>query len=502
MPAEETDYRRYLSLIRKKKTLFAVVALSIMTLAVLASYLAPKKYEAKSTVFIEKSLLGELIKGIAVTQSMDDSLKVLNYALTSRTLLVKVINEVDFGRKSKSDAEIEQLLAAIRRDIDIKVNEKDQNLFVISYRHQNPRLARDFVNALVQRYIEENVSAKREASYDASKFLGEQIAAYKQRLEKAEATVNQFKSSRGAVATIDDGKLLQEIGTAQQKLYDLQLRRRQLEEEKSYAKSASDPVRVKLTALTKRLEELRSQYTEEYPDVVDVKGQIESLQKSLGSDRREGSAGVLTPQELWKIDAELKAVHENEGNLSRYIAREQAVLNSIPNAKASLDKLEGDKANNKNMYDLLFLRQNQSEVSKQIELQDKNTVFRVVDPAVTPVYPVSPNRKKIMLAGIFGGLAAAFGLVLALDLADPSVKTVDGVRGLGLPVLAVIPLIESEEEILAERQGEIRICLWGGCFFTLIVAVLVMELAGASPADAVAGRLSLPAPVAQLLDRL
>ena len=48
------DYKKYLQLIAKKKCLFVIMALVLMTLSVAASYLLPPKYEAKATVFIEK----------------------------------------------------------------------------------------------------------------------------------------------------------------------------------------------------------------------------------------------------------------------------------------------------------------------------------------------------------------------------------------------------------------------------------------------------------------
>ena len=75
---QEFDYKRYLNLLLKKKRLFAVVALAIMTAAVILSYLSPKMYEAQSVVFIEKSIVSELVKGLAVSSSVEDKMRALN----------------------------------------------------------------------------------------------------------------------------------------------------------------------------------------------------------------------------------------------------------------------------------------------------------------------------------------------------------------------------------------------------------------------------------------
>ncbi len=111
-----------------------------------------------------------------------------------------------------------------------------------------------------------------------------------------------------------------------------------------------------------------------------------------------------------------------------------------------------------------------------MEVEDKGTTFRVVDPAVLPVKPTSPNRIAIILGGIAGGLAAAFGLVLLLDYYDESVKSLDGLKALGLPVLAVIPKMQIPAEIRQQKAYDVRLYAISACYFSLILIVLLLEL--------------------------
>ncbi|MDA8434346.1 MAG: Wzz/FepE/Etk N-terminal domain-containing protein [Nitrospiraceae bacterium] len=501
MTDSELDFHRYLRLFKKHKKLFFSAALSVMAIAVLISYLLPKRYEATSTVFIEKSVVADLVKGIAGPSSEDNSLKVIDYALTSRTLLLKAMNSVDFNPRPQNDAEIEMLLDEIRTHIDINKNGQSPNVFIVSFRYPNPKVARDFVNTLVQLFIEQNVSSKREESFGANKFLADQIATYKERRDKAQSMVNEFKESRGTVASVDSGQLQHDIEIEQQRLAELGLREKQLEEEKSYAVNSTNPLKVKLAALTKRLDDLRAQFTDNYPEVIHVKSEIASLQQQIDGGKT-GHGNVLVPEELWKIEAELKAIKENKVLLQQLIAGNKSMLNSIPNTKAVIEKLESEKTNEQNMYNLLAMRQDQSEISNQMELQDKSTVFRIVDPAVTPIAPVSPNRKRIILMGIAAGLATGFGLLLAFDYVDHSVKTVGMLKTLGFPVLAVIPLIKSEEEIRREKTNDFRIYLWSAGFFSLILAVLALEVLGVTFMDVLINRLPLPSAVIRFFERL
>ncbi|UFS69103.1 Wzz/FepE/Etk N-terminal domain-containing protein [Geomonas sp. RF6] len=472
MQSSEMDYKKYLQLVLNHKERFVVVALLIMTLAFAVSFVLPRKYQATSTVFIEKNVISELVKGITVTPSMEDTINVLTYAITSRTLLTKVIDSLDMNL-SKNQTEMEALIKTLQKNTTVKV--KDKNLFTISFLDQNPRVARDFVNTLVRLYIEENISSKRGESYDATKFLSEQIDTFNEKLEKAEAEVNAYKRDNGGIISIDEGKLFEEINTAQQKLYDLQLRRRQLEGMRQVTRKSNDPLQAKLSALQKRLDDLRVQYTDSYPEVVSVRSDIETVREQLRA-RKGAEAQPLEPQELAKIESEIDAIKVTEEGLRRYVANNRRILQSIPTAKAGLEKLELEKKNQKAIYDQLFSRHGQSEVSKQMEVQDKSTTFRVVDPAVLPVKPSSPDRLKIMLLGMIGGLAGSFGILFLLDQLDTSAKDVEFVKELGLPVLAVIPRMTDPVQVAARKKRSRRIFCLAGVYFMLMLVFPAMEV--------------------------
>lgn len=480
MQSTEFEYKKYLQLIVKRKELFIALALLIMSGAVILSYVLPRKYVATSTVFIEKNVISELVRGITVTPSMEDTIKVLTYAITSRTLLNKVVDNLDMNLNKNNSLNNEELIKKIQLNIDIKV--KDKDLFVISYKDSNPRLAKDFVNTLVRLYIEENTSSKRGESYDATQFLSEQIDTFKTKLEKAEEAVNTYKRDKGGVISIDEAKLFEEINIAQQKLYDLELRRRQLEGMRRITKKSNDPLQAKLAVLNKRLEDLGFEYTDNYPAVVKVKDEIENVKEQL--KKRKGDLyQALDPQESEKIESEISAIRSSEESLRRYITSNQALLRSLPSAKAGLEKLELEKQNQKNIYDQLFARHGQSEVSKQMEVQDKTTTFRIIDSAVLPQKPVSPNRLKIMLMGIIAGIGGSFGILLLLDNMDKSVKDLEFVKSFGVPILAVIPNIHDPHLLEIQHKRTRRLLIVSGFYFLFLLSFPAMEVLGLTYMD-------------------
>lgn len=481
MASNEMDYKRYLVLVKRDKKLSIIVALLIMTLITAASYVIPNKYEAKSTVFVEKSVISELLKGLTFTPSTDDKIKVLTYALNSRTLISKVIDELDM--KKGGDAELEILIKKLQESTQIKIKDKE-GLFVISFQDSSPKLARDYVNALVRRYIDENTSSKREESYGATQFLSDQLKTFKEKLEKSEEEANVFKRGSGSIANIDPTSLLKDINDSQQRADDLKIREAQLETTIAGLGRANHS---NLSVLQRRLQELQLQYTDNYPEIVRLKDEIRGVEEQNKSGR--GMTRSSDSPEYERLNSELRAIRQAESNLRSNIAKNRSLLQNIPAAKAELDNLEREKQSQKNLYESMLSRQGQSEVSKQMTVQDKSTVFRVVDPAVLPIMPVSPNRKKLILLGILAGLGGGIGLVILKDQMDDSVKSVDMARTFGLPILAVIPRIEDPQQIAEQVRRDRKLYIAAGAYFSLILGVLALELLGISVISNLVGKM-------------
>jgi len=484
MASSEFDYKKYLNLARKNKPLYIVSALVIMTVVTAVSYLLPNKYEASSTVFIEKSVISELLKGLTFTPSAEDKIKVLSYALNSRTLVTKVLDELDL--KKGNEAEQEKLIINIQDNTEIKIKDKE-GLFVISFQDKNPGIARDYVNALVRRYIDENSSSKREESYGATKFVSEQLTTFKGKLDKSEEAANAFKSGSGSIAGIDPSLMLKDINDSQQRLDDLRIRRTQLETAMA-GLGKLNSVQSSLPALQRRLQELQLQFTDNYPEIQRLKEDIRAVNEHIKSGQ-----GVIRPvdsPEYAKLASELSALRQAESNLGNNIVRNRGLLHSIPAAKATLDSLEREKNAQKTLYEAMLARQGQSEVSKQMEVQDKSTVFRVVDPAVLPYKPVSPDRVKIILMGILAGIGGGLGLVMVKDQMDSSVKDVEMARHFGFPVLAVIPRIGNPQLQLLQAKRDRTLYIAAAACFSMILAVLAIEVAGINVISKIVSRIS------------
>jgi hypothetical protein len=91
--------------------------------------------------------------------------------------------------------------------------------------------------------------------------------------------------------------------------------------------------------------------------------------------------------------------------------------------------------------------------------------------------PVSPNRVQLILLGILFGIASGIGAAVGLDYLAPSFKDENAlVTELKLPVLASIPQIVTEEDVLAGARLDRRAFAAAGIYLFIIGLVLVEEV--------------------------
>ncbi len=505
------DLAHYFRLIMEKKLLFVAIACAVIAVVIAFAFSLPNTYLAKSTVFIERNVINSLIEGIAVTPSIEERLSVLDHSMKSRKLLLKVLQELGIDVSAMNEEAAENTIKYFQISTKIDIERKGQsrgsvlNLFTVSYVDKDPIFARDYINILVKRYIAENILDKKEEANVANQFLLEQIDHFKNKIDRLDVKIIEFRKQKGIFAVMDERKIVDEIKGAEEKIEEIHLTKmelrakremikKQLEEEHPYTIAIrgynENTLSGRLAVLQNRLNQLLAKYTENYPDVINVMAEIESIKAQMKEgievpeDDESSEAGMSTlnplhqqlKEELGKNELEMAALNVKEKHLVKSIETKKHNLKNIPGEKKILADLEGDRESLKKTYDQLIQRLGQSEVSTQMEAQDKAATFRIVDPAILPVKPEGPDRLKIIIAGVFASLGLAFGTLLLLDNLDRSVKTVDVLKSLGYPILSVIPIIKTGEDTVIEKKKDRMVYALAGLYCISIIGALAAEV--------------------------
>jgi len=415
---QEMDVRRYLQIIHAKRYLFVLVTAGIISLITAASYVVPRSYEASATVSIEKNYLNVLMQDIAVTPSIEERGHALSVVMMSRGMLLRVLSDLKVDVGSKSEAEIEKIIKRFQTKTQIKIDinrsgRKDMELFTVSYRDSEPRFARDYVNMLINRYIVDSLSSKRQEAIGANRFVFSQMDLYKDKIDRTEEELARRRREQGV------------------------------------------QLATQLPLLQKKYEELLVQYTEQHPEVVRVRSEIEAAREQMQMQARQDQRPA-----------------ENE----KKIREKQPKARATAESKKSTADLERDREAYKKIYESLVASIGRAEMSSKVETQANSDTFRILDPAVLPIEPVGAPRWKIILLGILAGIAGGAGIVIVMDMMDRSIKDLETLKGFGLPVIGVIPRIQSVKAILSSRRKDRLLYGAAGMYLAGIAALAVVEL--------------------------
>ena len=185
---------------------------------------------------------------------------------------------------------------------------------------------------------------------------------------------------------------------------------------------------------------------------------------------------VDTRQRLLELEAELSSKESMKARLEGLIKQKEQLLQEIPENQKQLNVLEQERDSARKIYEELLKRQGQAEVSKQMEIGDKTLNFRLVDPAITPKHPVSPNLQLFMLVAVLGGLAGAFGVALLLDgLGSSSIRSVNEIEDFDVEILGSIPYLDTKKERVKKNISRATVISIMSIYYLCVVGLFIYE---------------------------
>ncbi|HWP47817.1 MAG TPA: GNVR domain-containing protein [Candidatus Limnocylindrales bacterium] len=523
-------YRQVLS---RRTWFFFLPFFFVLCGATVASFILPEVYRSSTTILIERDqVINPLTKGLGVASEMEERLRTLRQGILSRPLIEKVIKKLGLDLSVQNPVEFEDLIKEIQKNLTVTV--KGNDLFSVSYEGQNPVQVRDLVSTLTGLYIEENLNAKRSEAYAAFDFINEQLQIYKKKLEDSEKTLREFKEANlkdlrykiptvlkdGGTGEVQAGSPVGELlGAGAQNSHmakleqyqnalteveialkeanlKMSLLKNQLEKEPPTTNNKTilaNPVETKLKELESQLAGLRTQYTDQHPDVIQTKNEIEMLKKQLASSKPiviknpEGSS-MVNPvyenlrKELTAVEIQIKSLEKRRDQLQSKIEEAELKVKSIPKLEQEFIRLTRDYNVNENIYQMLLRRLEEARISRELEVKDKGTTFTVIEPPVLPLRPVKPNKLWILLMGFLGGIGVGLGTVFLVEYKyQPFDDQKEIELYLGMPVLVEIPNIRTEEDIKRRKRSTRLIASLCGLYLLITGGILTWQALKENP---------------------
>jgi len=457
----------------------------------------PESYRSSTLILVEGQKIPENYVQAVIGPSIEERLNSLQQQVMSRTVLTKMIEEFSLYPEMVKRNGIDAVVERVRKDIKVETMGARSNrgsgidAFSISFAHENPTIAMNMTDKLASQFIEENLKVREQLVQGASEFLEQELALAKGRLESQEKTISEYKTKymgelpeqvQANISTLDRLQSQHSAAVeAIQKATDrLTLIERMLKEYESPAMAATvqgpggvvvvDPLVVRLRELEKNLTALSAEYKDTYPDIVNLKQEIQSVKAQLkerketagekdGSKEVSSLAKDVKPTDLYLRELirqrdesriEIVSMKDRLARTRVEMSDYEKRVEKAPTREQELEILVRDYNNLKENYRTLLDKKLNARLAENLEKRQKGEQFRIVDPANLPNKPDKPDRLKIMLVGLLLGCGLGLGSVIGLELLRPVFRRSEDVESLlRLRVIASIPSFKS---LLGEGQ--------------------------------------------------
>ncbi|MGN6512106.1 MAG: GumC family protein [Lysobacteraceae bacterium] len=476
-PAEERDddeinLLEYWQVLRDRRWLVAGVAAAVFVLALALTLLMTPVYRASSTLQIERDTIKVVdVEGLQPVESPTDRdfYQTQYELLQSRSLARRVIQDLRLaanpqfaGEVADADAAFAEAPRASRPASKQEAEElalvepmlerltiepvRNSRLVKVNFDSPDPQLAARVANAWSQAFIVANLERRFDASSYARKYLEERLAQLKGRLEDSEKQLVAFATSE-QIVSVGDGKPslsaqnLSDLNASLAAAQDARIKAEAEWRQASVGSGLGIPQAV-ANPLIQRLREQRTtlagQYQEklrtfkpDYPDMQQLKGQIDELDRQIAGEIANIRAA---------IKAEYDAAKAQESLLASRIEGLKGDVLDLQGRSIQYNILKREADTNRQLYDALLQRYKEIGVAGNVGANN----ISVVDRADVPDRPHSPrialNLAVGLLLGAFAGVLAAF-LREHLDRSVHAPRDVEAL--LQCPVLGVVPMLDA-----------------------------------------------------------
>jgi polysaccharide chain length determinant protein (PEP-CTERM system associated) len=477
----------------------------------------PDRYRSESLIQVVPQRVPTNLVRSTVTAGLDQRLPVISAQILSRTRLERIIQDFRLYEEERRTKLMEDIVADMRDDIDVDPVKGDA--FRVRYESNDARTAMRVTERLASLFLDENRNDREALAEGATGFLDSELDEARRTLAEQEKKLEDYRRQhKGELPSQLSANLQQAnnlsnqiqqnqtvILSEREKRFGLERQINDLENESISAQqvvtpdpaaATAQPAAAALRAAQAQLAQMELVRKADHPEVRILRRVISDLEAKAAAEALASpvSAGIApNPAEMARqkkiqefreqiqtIDRNIAGREANVAELQRKYLEVERRIDATATRESELVALTRDYGTLQRMYDSTFAKSVEAKTAAKLERRQIGESFKVIDPARVPEKPFTPDRLRINLGGIIGGLVLGLALVGLLEFRDSTFRNDhDVVTVLSLPVLATIPAIMTSQDYAFLRRRR------------LLVTAASIVVAGVFGAALVAWRMNL-----------
>jgi len=506
-------FQQYLALLLRGKWIILASIALFSALAMIYSKRSPRMYEASSMVLINaKGGTANLpfMESTGPLNKITNELGILKSRLLAQAVAEALLKDpfMDEERKEKvpvtkdpTDAKGEKLASLslvterVRRSVEF-IPERESDIIRIVARSGSAKEAATLADKYAEVYQEHNLDASRTRSRALREFLETQMKSQRGSLTRAEDSLKQYMQNSGIVSIDEDSKRVVEqlsqleasrnaidieIQTNTQALasYENQLP----EQERNATRTIGQASDSYIRGLQEQLAKLEVQrdviIVQNDPNVLtqdiyarqlkEMDDQITALRAKLKTRSDEQIQSLLPgnptgnqndplaylkqlKQKILETRMQLESLASKRIALDGIIQQYDRKFQRIPRESLELAKFQRSRMSTEKLYLMVEEKFNEAAITEKSEFG----YIDIIDRAIVPWAPVSPNPKRDLVFGILIGLGIGIGVVFLRDVLDVRVRTPEDLKRRGMTSLTEIATMNQELKKLHPDERMLR----------------------------------------------
>lgn len=442
----DLDIRFYLSLLLRRLPWIVAIVFVFTAGGIAVAFLLPPLYRATAKILVEAPQIPAEMARSTVPISAVQQFEIIEHELVTTDSLAALAARQNVYEAAGANLSVADIADDMRARVSFEQVDLNSprdgggaTIFNVSFEARNAELAARVVNDLVDSILSKNISLRTGKAGDTMQFFDQETKRLGAELTGLEADILKFKTAnKEALPDSLDFRRAQQ-SSQQERLSQLEreeaaLRSRRSNLVEMFRNTGNivnagpvSPEQQMLQDMNRALADQLTVFQETSPNIVMLRARIETLRKGLNaSHAAASSSGKAGPTELdfqlSDIDERLRFITQEKASITSNLEDLAKTIAATPSNETILNSLERNRANIQAQYNNATAMLAQASTGEQIELRSKGGRLSVVEPAVAPEKPYSPNRRRIAGAGLAAGIGASFGLVVLLELLNKTIR--------------------------------------------------------------------------------
>ncbi|MBN2036179.1 MAG: polysaccharide biosynthesis tyrosine autokinase [Chitinispirillaceae bacterium] len=464
----EFDLFRYIGVIlRRRNTVIAITL--VFTLFSVFQYLRGDKFFSAHARLLFKPEEKQII-GDQMFHYSGDREKAFNThleLLRSNTVL-NIVSD-NLGGKARVES--------IRGNLTIsqgQTNREKNDIIELSYKHRKAEVARDVLNELCKTYIDYRLDVNSQEITRLLYKFEQPIKKLQKELDEKESALREFKEEHHMVQLSDETSLTMskltdmEIELQKTQLGLVEARERLASHNSQITKQEltivqsitfNDPIKDRLAQLELEYNTLSAENSPEHYKVKMIRQQIEKLKSAAVDSMTEAASRTLVKNPIRQdlVQSFINLTIERSALDAKRIALEQ-VIEKLNTELLKLPSIEQKYAflqrQTESLLQTLRMLKTKYEETK-IRRESQETDIKILELAELPVIAEPSVKPVSIIIGLLIGLILGIALAFLFEYIDQSVKDpTDVEKGLNLPLLGIVPLIETNKALI-QRSADL-----------------------------------------------